>query len=377
MVVYSKRVAWLAVLTAIALIPAARAQEKAKKLTAMDEFNMQTATDPQISPDGKKITYVRGFADPMTDRRYSNLWIIGADGADHRALTTGNRNDTSPRWSPDGTRIAYLSGEDGRTQIYVRWMDSGQTARITDLEQSPSAIYWSPDGRMISFAALVPARGPHIADLPGPPEGAKWADPAKAYDRLVYRFNGAGYLKPGFMQLFVVSAEGGAPRQVTSGSFPNGGTEFGPTQAVWTPDGKYLIVSANHHPEDAHEYLDTEVYEFSVSDGTPLLDESRRQWLALFFGEAGPRCLESGVGAGLERRLLSLSGSGRHEDRLHLHRWLVSENCRPRGRRHQRRWRRLVLGLALRGHCVHLRPHRCPRRRCCFERRIAKGAHGN
>ncbi len=268
MVVYSKRVAWLAVLTAIALIPAARAQEKAKKLTAMDEFNIQTATDPQISPDGKKVVYVRGFADPMTDRRYSNLWIIGADGADHRALTTGNRNDTSPRWSPDGTRVAYLSGEDGRTQIYVRWMDSGQTARITDLEQSPSAIHWSPDGRMISFAALVPARGPHIADLPGPPEGAKWADPAKAYDRLVYRFNGAGYLKPGFMQLFVVSAEGGAPRQVTSGNLPNGGTEFGPTQAVWTPDGKYLIVSANHHSEEAHEYLDTEVYEFSVADGT-------------------------------------------------------------------------------------------------------------
>src|SRR5260370_23462226 len=147
-------------------------------------------------------------------------------------------------------------------------MHSVHTARITDFEQSPTAIIWSPGGKMISFAALVPAKGPHIADLPGPPEGAKWADPAKAYDRLVYRFNGAGYLKPGFMQLFVVSAEGGAPRQVTSGSLPNGGTEFGPTQAVWAPDGKYLIVSANHHPEEAHEYLDTEVYEFSVSDGT-------------------------------------------------------------------------------------------------------------
>src|SRR5260370_6176397 len=147
-------------------------------------------------------------------------------------------------------------------------MHSVHTARITDFEQSPTAIIWSPGGKMISFAALVPAKGPHIADLPGPPEGAKWADPAKAYDRLVYRFNGAGYLKPGFMQLFVVSAEGGAPRQVTSGSFPNGGTEFGPTQAVWTPDGKDVIVSANHHPEEAHEYLDTEVYEFSVADGT-------------------------------------------------------------------------------------------------------------
>src|SRR5436309_121054 len=101
------------VVAALAL-PAARlnAQDDAHKLTAMDEFNIQTATDPQISPDGKKIIYVRRFADAMTDRRYSNLWIINADGGDHRALTTGNRSDSSPRWSPDMTRIA--AGDDGR-----------------------------------------------------------------------------------------------------------------------------------------------------------------------------------------------------------------------------------------------------------------------
>jgi dipeptidyl aminopeptidase/acylaminoacyl peptidase len=267
MYVHPKRIAWLAVLAALALFPAARAQEKSKKLTAMDEFNIQTASDPQISPDGKKIVYVRGFADSMTDRRYTNLWVINADGSDHRALTTGNRNDTSPRWAPDGTRVAYLAGDDGHSQIYIRWMDSGQTARITDLEQPPAAINWSPDGKMISFVALVPGKGPHIADLPSPPEGAKWADPAKAYDRLVYRFNGAGYLKPGFTQQFVVSAEGGAPRQVTSGNFSNGGNEFGPLRAVWTPDGKSLLVAANHHAEGDLEPFDTDIYEFSVADG--------------------------------------------------------------------------------------------------------------
>ena len=90
----------------------------------MDEFQLQIATDPQISPDGKKIVYVRRFADPMTDRRYSNLWIVNADGTDHRPLTTGNRNDASPRWSPDGARLAYLSDTDGKQQIYVRWMDT-------------------------------------------------------------------------------------------------------------------------------------------------------------------------------------------------------------------------------------------------------------
>jgi dipeptidyl aminopeptidase/acylaminoacyl peptidase len=246
-----------------------RAQEGSHKLTAMDLFQIQLATDPQISPDGKQIVYVRHFNDAMTDRRYSNLWIIHSDGSDHRPLTTGNRSDDSPRWSPDGTRIAYLSDADGKPQIYVRWMDTGQTARITNLEEPPAAIAWSPDGKRLSFSALVPSKGPHIADLPTPPAGAKWADPPQAYDRLVYRFNGAGYLKPGFLQVFIVSAEGGAPRQITSDGFPNGGGELGgPARASWSADGQFLIVSANRHPESDHAYFDTNVYQFSLADGT-------------------------------------------------------------------------------------------------------------
>src|SRR5437879_11870535 len=87
-----------------------RAQDVSRKLTAMDEFQIQLPTDPEISPDGKKIVYVRRFADAATDKRYSNLWIINTDGSDHRPLTTGNRSDSSPRWSPDGTRIAFQIG---------------------------------------------------------------------------------------------------------------------------------------------------------------------------------------------------------------------------------------------------------------------------
>ncbi len=100
--------------------PVLWAQDASHKLTAMDEFQLQLPADPQLSPDGKRIAYVRRFADPMTDKRYSNLWIINTDGTDHRPLTTGNRSDVSPRWSPDGMRLTYLSDADGKQQIYIR-----------------------------------------------------------------------------------------------------------------------------------------------------------------------------------------------------------------------------------------------------------------
>src|SRR5258707_6679972 len=122
------------------------AQDTPQKLTAMDEFQLQLATDPQISPDGKKIVYLRRLADPMTDKRYANLWIINADGSDHRPLTTGNRSDSSPRWSPDSTRIAYLSDADGKQQIYIRWMDPAR-----------------PPASPISRKRLTPSPGPPTA----------------------------------------------------------------------------------------------------------------------------------------------------------------------------------------------------------------------
>ncbi len=249
-------------------VTGARGQGRPDRITAWDDFNIQLAMDPQISPDGKEIVYVREFADVMTDQRYTNLWIVSADGTRHRALTTGNRHDNSPRWSPDGTRIAYIAEAAGKAQIFVRWMDSSQAAQITHLEEAPRAINWSPDGKMILFTSLVPGKGPHLAELPSPPEGAKWASPAKVYGDLVYRFNDVGYVKPGFTQIFVVSADGGAPRQVSTGDFNNGGWVQINTEPVWTPDGKYLIAAINRHANYQAEPFDTDIYEFSLADGT-------------------------------------------------------------------------------------------------------------
>ena len=112
------------------------AQENSDRLGPMDVFSVQVASDPQISPDGKGIVYVRQSADVASDHRVSNLWIVNFDGSEHRPLTTGSSSDSSPRWSPDGTRLAFVSDRDGKSQLYVRWMDSGQTAKLPDVENA-------------------------------------------------------------------------------------------------------------------------------------------------------------------------------------------------------------------------------------------------
>ena len=245
----------------------ALAQDKPDRLSASDIFNLQFASDPQISPDGKRIVYVRAFADIMSDKRLSNLWAVDFDGLDNRGVTSGNFSDESPRWSPDGTRIAFVSDRDGTPQLYVRWMDSGQTAKLTSLESGPSNLAWSPDGKRIAFVSFVPAEKPKIAGMPSPPEGAKWAEAPQIYDRLIYRFNARGYLKPGFTQLFIIAADGGAPRQLTTGDFPHGGSLFGGATPVWTPDGKSLLISGNFRFDFEYDPLNTEVYEIAVSSG--------------------------------------------------------------------------------------------------------------
>ena len=227
----------------------------------IDMFDLETASDPQISPDGAKVVFVRNFNDIMKDRKRSNLWIVDFEGNDLRPLTTGGANDFSPRWSPDGKRLLYASSVEGSVQIYVRWLDTGQTAKVTSVQKSPTSMTWSPDGKWIAFVMLVPEEAKPFAEMPAKPEGAEWAKPAKVIQKLLYRADGEGYLEDGYAQLFVVTADGGTPRQLTHGAFQHAGP------LSWTPDGKAIVLSANRHEDWEYDPLNSEIYEVSLADG--------------------------------------------------------------------------------------------------------------
>lgn len=249
----------LAALGAI-LVTAAHAASlpEARRLHSIDVFQLEYADDVQISPDGSRIVYVRASHDVMTDRVRRNLWVIDADGTNHRPLRSEVRNFASPRWSPDGTRIAYVSAAEGSPQLYVRWMDSGQTALLTNLVEPPETIAWSPDGKFIAFTQFVVTDKQPLATPPSRPEGANWAPPVKVIDSMVYRVDGAGYLESGFQHVFIVSAEGGTPRQLTDGDF----NDDGPLS--FTPDGQQIYFSANRTADWELDPQNTEVFRVDV-----------------------------------------------------------------------------------------------------------------
>lgn len=227
-----------------------------------DVFDLEYALDPQVSPDGSQVAYVRQTMDVMTDRALQNVWIVDANGANHRPLLSGAASFSSPRWSPSGDRLLYISTVKERgAELHVRWMDTGQTALLTNLPETPGSVAWSPDGRHIAFDMFVQSDGLVLAKPPPKPEGAEWAAPVKIVNEMPYRADGAGYLETGYTHLFVVPADGGTPRQLTDGDYDHGGP------LSWSPDGRQIVFAASRIDNPIDDPLEAEIWSVSVVNG--------------------------------------------------------------------------------------------------------------
>ncbi|MGE0623628.1 MAG: prolyl oligopeptidase family serine peptidase [Pseudomonadales bacterium] len=243
---------------ALALLAGLPAGAATGPLEPMDIFQLEWAGSPAVSPDGRTVAYARHGYDVMTDREVSRIWLVGADGSAHRPLT--DAAGSQPVWSPSGDRIAFLAKRGDDPEIFMHWVADNRTAHITQLPEPPSRLTFSPDGRWLAFTMFEPATVEPMAKPPDAPEGASWAPPFRVYDNPVFRMDGRGYLKPGFTHVYVVPAEGGTPRRVTSG-------EFNHDAYSWLADGSALVVSANRRPDWRREPQDTDLYLVTLADG--------------------------------------------------------------------------------------------------------------
>jgi len=197
----------------------------------------------------------------MTDKRYSNLWSIATDGSNHTPITSGKNNYSQIIWSPDGKQIAYTSNEEGKSQIFIRWMDSGAATSITNLTSAAANLKWSPDGNMLLFSRQIDEPMPMIGKLPSPPEGATWAAAAKVIRHVGYKEDGTPIGSgESYTQLFIINVSGGAPRQITS-------KKANHSQAQWTPDGKSIVFTADFKASSAIDINNEYIYRMDVSSG--------------------------------------------------------------------------------------------------------------
>lgn len=232
----------------------ASVSDSVRPLQLDDVFELEFAADPQPSPSGEHIVFVRTWMDRQQDRRRTSLWIMSSDGSNLQALTDRDVNASSPRWSPSGDRLAYLANG----QIYVLWLDSGRSAQITTVQQGPSNIEWSPNGEWLAFSMFTPERKAAPVNLPGKPAQASWAEAPIFIDDMNYRADGRGYLSPGYSQIYMVSAQGGSAIQLTEGEFNHGGA------LSWQQDGKALFFSANRYEDWKSQPLNTELFKLDI-----------------------------------------------------------------------------------------------------------------
>ncbi|HEV8485115.1 MAG TPA: S9 family peptidase [Blastocatellia bacterium] len=267
-------VATALVMTALTLtIPSLGADKRS--ITEMDLFKFVWIADPQISPNGSQVAFVRVWVNQKADRYDTALWIVSANGGSARQLTAGPR-DGNPRWSPDGKMLAFARApeKDGRPQppqIYLLSLDGGEAQPLTDTPRGIGPFDWSPDGKTIAFVAIDDGK----KEMPNPevPE-AKAKEPEHVSDvrvitKAIYRSNGPGYINPksrshiwtvSVAALLAGSNDAPKPKQITRGNFNEGNTS-------WSPDGSRIFFVANRAPEPYYEPPHTDLYSINA-DGS-------------------------------------------------------------------------------------------------------------
>ena len=223
-----------------------------------DLTRIQFVTDPQLSPDGRRLAFVVTTLSEERDEYLSNIWIVDVAGGTPRRFTAGPRRDLEPRWSPDGSRLAFLSERTAKDklQLYVMPADGGEPTKLTALDNGVSAIAWAPDGARLAFVSPVGGyKEPESED-----EKRK-SRPARVITSVKYRFNGEGFVYDRRPHVFVVSLDGASPIPITDGDF----IDADPT---WAPDGESIVfASARHTTRDDDDASD--LWRVPAKGGTP------------------------------------------------------------------------------------------------------------
>src|SRR5215471_8236541 len=264
-----------------------------RSITEKDLFQFNWIGDPQISPDGSRVAFVKVSVNERKDGYDTSLWSVSLRGDETpRRMTSGN-HDSSPRWSPNGKWLTFLrtpepppgfpgagAGAGARPpapQLYMLPVSAGgESWKVTDLPRGVSSGVWSPDSKTIAFISSTSQEDMGTeksseSKEPSKSGGAAESDhdsDVRVITRAVYRFNGAGYADPRHPQhVWVVAAPESSeqtvqPKQLTTGKFEE-------NNPFWAKDGGQIYFTTERVREPYYELPHTDIYSVPAAGGEP------------------------------------------------------------------------------------------------------------
>ncbi len=232
-----------------------------RKITAEDLYNFELVSSMEISPDGEHVVYAQQRVDSSTQKKYSNLFLISTRDGVVRQFTYGDQVDRSPKWSPDGNTIAFLSNRknEKQFQFYILPFNGGEARPLTDLKGSFESYEWSPHGQKIAFQFRK--MDPEAIEREEDEKKKELGVVYRHYDRINYKFDGAGYLPKEHWHIWTVDAADGETTQLTEGSF------YDETFPTWSPDGRSILFLSNRSEDPDMDYDLIDLYTIPAGGG--------------------------------------------------------------------------------------------------------------
>ena len=189
---------------------------KKRLIKTEDLYRFQYVTDCRLSPDGRTVIFCLWRAEKKKQKKYSNLWVVPAEGGTPRQFTYGDQVDSQPRWSSDSREIAFLSNraDEKQPQIYIIPIDGGEARPLTELKGEFGSFAWSPDGEQL--VCSFRKKDKEALEREEDEQKKELGVVERHITRLIYKGDEIGFLPKERWHIHTINARTGQATQLTT-----------------------------------------------------------------------------------------------------------------------------------------------------------------